>query len=58
MITDNSGKPIGILTNLVSDKEVVTVNAIGNSTVITTRDRKTGKVETQILYGKNPLVSG
>jgi hypothetical protein len=56
MITDNSGKPIGILTNLVSDKEVVTVNAIGNSTVITTRDRKTGKVETQILYGKNPLV--
>jgi hypothetical protein len=57
MITDNSGKPIGILTNLVSDKEVVTVNAIGNSTVITTRDRKTGKVETQILYGKNPLVS-
>jgi hypothetical protein len=57
MITENSGKPIGILTNLVSDKEVVTVNAIGNSTVITTRDRKTGKVETQILYGKNPLVS-
>jgi hypothetical protein len=57
MITDNSGEPIGILTHLVSDKEVVTVNAIGNSTVITTRDRKTGKVETQILYGKNPLVS-
>jgi hypothetical protein len=57
MIVDNSGKPIGILTNLVSDKEVITVNAIGNATVITTRDRKTGKVETQILYGKNPLVS-
>jgi hypothetical protein len=57
MTNDNSGKPIGILTNLVSDKEVVTVNAIGKSTVITTRDRKTGKVETQILYGKNPLVS-
>jgi hypothetical protein len=55
MVNDNSGKPI--LTTLVSDKEVVTVNAVGNVTVITTRDRETGKVETKTFYGKNPLVS-
>jgi hypothetical protein len=56
-ITDNSGKPVGYLANLVSDKEVITVNATGNVTTIVTRDRETGKVETQVFYGKNPLVS-
>jgi hypothetical protein len=57
IITDNSGKPIGLLANLTSDKEVVTVNSIGNVTTITVRDRRTGKVETQTFYGKTPLVS-
>ncbi|HLZ51303.1 MAG TPA: hypothetical protein VKP61_11145 [Candidatus Acidoferrum sp.] len=51
----NTDKPI--LTTLVSNKEVVTVNAIGNVTTIVARDRETGKVETQVFYGKNPLVS-
>jgi hypothetical protein len=55
MITDNSGKPI--LTTLVSDKEVVTINATERATTIVSRDRTTGRVETQTFYGKNPLLS-
>jgi hypothetical protein len=51
----NTDKPL--LTTLVSNKEVVTVSATGNVTVITTRDRDKGKVETQIFYGRNPLVN-
>ena len=53
-MTNDSGNPI--LTTLVSNKEVVTVNATQNVTTIVTRDRDTGKVETQVFYGKNPLV--
>jgi hypothetical protein len=57
IITDNSGKPTGYLTTLTSDKEVVSINATEYVTTITTRDRKTGRVETQTFYGKNPLVN-
>jgi hypothetical protein len=57
MITNNSGKPIGILTNLVSDKEVITVNATEYVTTVVTRNRATGEVETETFYGKNPLVN-
>ena len=57
MITDNSGKPIGYIANLTSDKEVITVNTTEHVTTVTTRDRKTGGVETQTFYGKNPLVN-
>ena len=52
-MTNDSGN---ILTTLVSDKEVTTINATPSVTVITTRDRETGKVSTQIFYGRNPLV--
>ena len=55
MVTDNSGKPI--LTTLVSDKEVVTVNATGYVTTVVARDRRTGEVKTETFYGKNPLVN-
>jgi hypothetical protein len=56
LITNNAGKPIGLLANLTSEKEVVCVNATENVTTVVTRDRKTGQVETQTFYGKNPLV--
>jgi hypothetical protein len=46
-----------ILTTLVSNKEVITLTVNGAATVITTRDRESGKVETRIYYGKNPLMS-
>lgn len=57
IITDNSGKPVGYLANLTSDKEVVSINATEYVTTVVTRDRDTGRVETEILYGRNPLVS-
>jgi hypothetical protein len=57
MITDNSGKPIGYLATLTTDKKVVSINATEHVTSIVTRDRVTGRVETQTFYGKNPLVS-
>jgi hypothetical protein len=57
VITDNSGKPVGYLGTLTSDKEVITVNATDYATTIVTRDRETGRVETQTFYGKNPLVT-
>jgi hypothetical protein len=57
MITDKSGKPIGYLATFMSDKEVVTINTTEYVTTIVTRNRQTGRVETQAFYGKNPLVS-
>jgi len=55
MVTSNSVQ--SMLTTLVSDKEVVTVNATEYATTITTRDRRTGEVKTETFYGKNPLVT-
>ncbi len=57
IITDNSGKPIGYLATLTSDKEVVSVNATEYVTTVVTRDRRTGEVKTETFYGKNPLVT-
>ncbi len=59
MITtkDNNGKPIGFIETLVSNKEVITVNATDYATTVVTRDRTTGEVKTGTFYGKNPLVS-
>jgi hypothetical protein len=54
-MTTDPGKPI--LTTLCSNKEIVTVNAAGNVTTVVTRDRETGKVETQTFFGRNPLVN-
>jgi hypothetical protein len=51
---DNSGKPI--LTTLVSNKKVITVNATDYATTVVTRDRRTGEVKTETFYGENPLV--
>jgi hypothetical protein len=56
MITDNSGKPIGYLATLTTDKEVLSINATEYVTTVVIRDRRTGRVETQTFYGKNPLV--
>jgi hypothetical protein len=54
-MTNDDPKPI--LTTLVTDKEVTSINATPSVTVITTRDRETGKVRTEIFYGRNPLVT-
>jgi hypothetical protein len=57
VVTNNSGKLVGYLANLVSDKEVITVNATEYFTTVVTRDRESGRIQTQTFYGKNPFVS-
>lgn len=53
---DNSGRPIGFIETLTSNKEVVTVNQSGNVATVTTRDRSTGQVKTETLFGNLPLL--
>jgi hypothetical protein len=59
MITtkDNNGKPIGFIETLVSNKEVLVINATQNATTVVTRNRESGEVKQEVFYGKNPLVT-
>ena len=54
---DNNGKPIGFLETLVSNKEVLVINATQNATTVVTRNRESGEVKQEVFYGKNPLVT-
>jgi hypothetical protein len=58
MITtkDNNGKPIGFIETLVSNERVVTINQTPQVTTVTTRDRTSGLVKTETLFGAFPLV--
>jgi hypothetical protein len=53
---DNNSKPIGFIETLVSNEHVITVNQSRQVTTVTTRDRSTGRVETQTFYGTLPLI--
>ena len=46
-----------MILNLVSNKEVISVvsNYGGTVHTITVRDRQTGRVETQVIYGQLPI---
>jgi len=52
-INDNSGKKIGRIDTRVSRDRVVTVHETRNVTIITTRDRNTGKVKTETFIGES-----
>jgi len=54
---DNNGKPIGFIETLVSNKEVLAINATQNATTVVTRNRESGEVKQEVFYGKNPLVT-
>ena len=54
-INDNRGKKIGRIDTSVSRDRIVTVHEIRNITTITTRDRNTGKVKSEILIGESPF---
>lgn len=54
-MTTDPGKPI--LTTLVSDQEIVTVNATPSVTTVITRNRESGEVKQEVFYGRNPLVN-
>lgn len=59
MITtkDNNGNTIGFIETLVSNKEVLVINATENATTVVTRNRESGEIKQEIFYGKNPLVT-
>jgi hypothetical protein len=59
MITtkDNNGNPIGFIETLVSNKEVMVINATQNATTVVTRNRESGEVKQEVFCGKNPLVT-
>jgi hypothetical protein len=54
-INDNGGKKIGRIDTSVSRDRVVTVHQTRNVTIITTRDRNTGKVKSETLIGESPF---
>jgi hypothetical protein len=53
---DNNGKPIGFIETLISNEHVITINATRQAETVTTRDRKNGKVKTEIFFETLPLI--
>ena len=51
---NNSGEKIGSITTAVSNDESITIQRSQNVTIVTTRDRNTGKVSTEMFYGDSP----
>ncbi len=54
-IIDNNGKKIGALTQSTSGDKSITINRIRDITTATTRDRSTGKIETETYFGDSPF---
>jgi len=54
---DRDGRIAGWRETYVSKDEIVDVSFNGGINTITTRDRRTGKVETKVFFGKLPLPS-
>ena len=54
-IINNKGEKIGSLTTTVSNDESITIQRTLNVTIVTTRDRNTGKVTIDTFYGDSPF---
>lgn len=52
---DSNGRSIGFVETLVSNERVVTINQARQVTTITSRDRTSGKVQTETFFGAVPL---
>ena len=55
IVSKDNSKPIGFIGTLVSNERVVTANATGQVTTITTRDRSNGRVKTETFFGTVPF---
>ena len=51
---NNKGEKIGSLTTAISNDKNVTINRLNDVTIVTTRDRTTGKVTTETFIGDSP----
>ena len=54
-IINNRGEKIGSLTVAISNDKNVTINRLNDVTIVTTRDRNTGKVTTETFIGDSPF---
>jgi hypothetical protein len=54
---DNDGKTTAFIETLVSNKEVLVINATQNATTVVARNRESGEIKQEVFYGKNPLVT-
>lgn len=52
---DNDGRIIGWMETYFSDNKTVTVNVSRNITAISTQDRTTGQVKSEMFFGTPPL---
>jgi hypothetical protein len=53
--TNNKGEKIGSLTVAISNDKNVTINRLNDVTTVTTRDRNTGKVDSETFIGDSPF---
>jgi len=53
----NDGRPIGLNETLISNERVVTVNATGQVTTITSRNRNNAQVKTETFFGAVPFAT-
>jgi hypothetical protein len=53
-IINNHGEKIGSLTHAVFRDTSITINRIHDVTIVSTRDRNTGKVVTETFIGDSP----
>ena len=52
---NNNGEKIGSLTTSISNDKVITINRTSHVTIVSVRDRNTGKASTEIFYGDSPF---
>jgi hypothetical protein len=50
----NKGEKVGSITTAVSSDKSITIQRTQNVTIVTKRDRTTGKVTTETFFGDSP----
>jgi hypothetical protein len=51
---NNKGEVVGSLTVAISNDKSITINQTSDFTIVSTRDRNTGNVTTDIFVGDSP----
>jgi hypothetical protein len=53
-LINNKGEKVGSITTAVSSDKSITIHRTQNVTIVSTRDKTTGKVTTKTFYGDSP----
>jgi hypothetical protein len=51
---NNKGEKVGSITTAISNDKSITIQRTQNVTIVSTRDKITGKVSTETFYGDSP----